>query len=257
MPKRARSYSFNRRGPAKRARDPQIYPSPYRKGYSYVARTPGGLMVTESKYFDTYKDVTAIQALTTSWAASEQDPATLNTLFAPQEGSDIDNRIGRKVSVYAIRIKGFIDLPKGVNLTSANTAEKVRLVLVQDTQTNGAQLAGEDVLAAPGTSDGGLALSTFINLANLGRFKILKDKSFSLSNPNMSWDGTNMEANSLARPFKMSVKFNKPVVVNFNNTNGGTVADIVDNSFHLICGKASSSLAPTISYQARICYKDR
>jgi len=52
------------------------------------------------------------------------------------------------------------------------------------------------------------------------------------------------------------VNFKTPVKVQFNATNGGTVAVIVDNSFHIICGASNITYAPTISYYCRVAYKE-
>jgi len=49
------------------------------------------------------------------------------------------------------------------------------------------------------------------------------------------------------------------VKVQFNATNGGTVADIVDNSFHIICASTldvTSNQVPLINYYSRVAYKE-
>lgn len=59
------------------------------------------------------------------------------------------------------------------------------------------------------------------------------------------------------RAFKVNVRFKRPVVVRFNATNGGSIADIVDNSFHVIAGKSTSSRTVNLAYSSRIVYLDR
>lgn len=56
--------------------------------------------------------------------------------------------------------------------------------------------------------------------------------------------------------FKFTVNFKKPVVVHFNATNGGTVADVVDNSFHIVAAADVIAYAPSLIYYSRVCYKD-
>ncbi len=69
-------------------------------------------------------------------------------------------------------------------------------------------------------------------------------------------DPANIIQQGLILPFKLTCRFPKGVVTRFNITNGGTVADIVDNSFHLLINSTSIILGPTISYQVRVMYTD-
>ena len=131
-----------------------------------------------------------------------------------------------------------------------------RFILYQDMQTNGAQAQGEDLMTAPGAASVVMVNTTFQNSANFGRFRVLKDKTFyGEQRPPAVYDGTNIEIGGAQIPFKMTVKFRKPVVIRFNATNGGSVADIVDNSFHLI-GHNGTTVAAAVSYTCRTVYTD-
>lgn len=226
-----------------------------RRGYYGVARTMGGLLATERKYFDTFKNAYSVTA-SSDWTGTEADPATLNCLFVPQEGSDINNRVGRKVAVHKLTIRGMISVAAQANQTTTDAATLLRLILVQDLQTNGSQMQGENLMSAPGAADGRLAMNTFQSTANFGRFRVLKDKVISMGNPAISWDGTNMEQQGLSRFFKISYRFKKPVVVHFNSVNGGSVADITDHSFHFLATASTVDLVPVLYYQARTVYTD-
>lgn len=221
---------------------------------SFVPRSYGTpLAVTERKYFDSQLNGATINADASSWAGMEQDPATLNTLFAPVQGDDYLNRQGRKVQVLSLKIRGFIDAPAQANQTAADVGQLMRLILVMDKQTNAAQLNAEDVISS---GSGTVALQMFQNPAFFGRFRVLKDKTFVLQNPTLSWDGTNMEQTGLVREFKFTIKFKKPVLVHFNSTNGGTVADIVDNSFHLIMNSNNTAMGCRLFYKCRTTFID-
>lgn len=226
-----------------------------RTGYTTVARTRGWAAAGETKYFDTFLNASALPSATT-WAGSMMDPATFLTLCCPVKGTGINNRIGREIEVKKIKIRGNFVVPAQANQTATDAATCMRLLLVQDMQTNAAQMAGETLMADPGAGDSRLTVSTFQNLDSLGRFRVLKDKNFTIQNPNMSFDGTNMEQNGLIVNFKMTHTFKTPVKVRFNATDGGSVADIVDNSFHLVATSAQAGLAPNLSYQCRVSYKD-
>lgn len=227
-----------------------------RTGMYTVPRTRGALAQTERKYFDTFLSAKAVVAAT-DWTATEVDPATLNTLFAPVQGDDINQRVGRKVHVLKITIRGVIRVPAQANQTASDAASCVRLILYLDKQTNGAQAQGENLMSGPGAANALLCPNTFQSTANFGRFRVLKDLYLTMQNPALGYDGTNMEVNGLIKPFKISINFRLPVIIRFNDTNGGTVADIIDNSFHMVATATNvADLAPLLYYQCRVVYMD-
>lgn len=215
-------------------------------GREFVPRTMGPFYQTEKKYFDSIKTSTA---LATTWTGSELDP-TDNTLFAPQEGNDIDNRNGRKVFVKTIRLRGLLTCDSQADQTATDEGSVCRLILYMDSQANGTQSQGEDLM-------GSTNVTGFQNLANLGRFRVLKDKTYVFQNPAVTYDGTNIEQQGLVKYVKWNITFKNPIEVNFNATNGGTIADIVDNAFHVIGTCNNAELVPKIVYQCRIGYIDR
>lgn len=222
---------------------------------TFVPRSLGSpLALSERKYFDTDFSGT-ITNISTNWASTEDDPAGLNTLFAPTQGTDYNNRIGRKVQVLSIRIRGFINCDHDDSSSQANDASIIRIILFQDKQTNTTQASGEDVINSGAT---GNAISMFQNPANFGRFRVLRDKRITISNQNAYWNtqDNHIGGSGLKRPFIFSYKFKKPLYVHFNATNGGTVSDIVDNSFHIISGTNQNQLVPQLFYKCRITFID-
>jgi len=238
-----------------------------RIGYSSVPRTRGGAVTGEMKYFDC--DFTgAISACTTTWVAGTiRDPSTtINlgdaavanpaNLCSPKVSASLNGRIGRKIKVLKIKLHGFIQVPTQATQAAADVAGFMRLMLVQDTQTNAAQMTGAQLMQdATGNNETSLS---FQNPNNFGRFKVLKEKQFTVRDLNMAGSptGADLIQNGTIYPFKISVKFRKPVTVNFNAVNGGGVADIIDNSFHVVCGANNISHAPTLYYYSRVCYKE-
>lgn len=229
-----------------------------RRGYSTVPRTRGVYSRGEMKYFDTERSSTALTAAA-AWAGTEFPPnvGTPTTLCVPTVGAAINQRIGRGIFVYKIKVRGQINVANLTNQTAGLSAANVRLLLVQDMQTNAAQAQGEDIMTAPTGATALLAVGSYQSLANFGRFKVLKDKTIMLQNPNAAFDGTNIEVFGIQKPFKFNIRFRKPVCVRFNATNGGTIADIVDNSWCIYANCSNIGLAPTITYQARVCYKEQ
>jgi len=235
-----------------------------RKGYPSVARARGAAVTGEMKYFDSELGFAAIPA-STDWTATEFDPnttqegtpvATILNLFSPVQGAGVNQRIGKRCKLIGIKIRGSIVVAKIANLTAAKTAALIRVIVYQDTQTNAAQAQGENVMTASTTADSGINMMTYQNLNNFGRFKVLMDKTFSLSDPNMTWDGTNIEMNGLSLKWKFNYKFKTPVTVQFNAASSGTVTSIVDNSFHVLANASSADLVPLIGYVCRCTYKE-
>lgn len=230
-----------------RAQPMQIQQGPPQR--AFVPRSLGTpLAITERKYFDAALAATAIPVGLATAAAGEMDPAA-NTLFSPTTGDDFNNRTGRKCQVLKVKVKGNIAVAAQADQTAMDVAGWGRIVLVQDMQTNAAQLNSEDVINVIG-------IFGYQNPAFFGRFRVLKDKTFRLPMPQTSWDGTNIEQAGFHMPFKMSHNFKKPVTVHFNATNGGTVADIVDNSFHVLAFVSTVALAPTLQYHSRVIFAD-
>lgn len=233
-----------------------------------VARTRGGQVNSEMKYMDSYKDATNIAAITTDWQNSEMDPTgTVNlgsatvgnplTLCAPTIGAALNNRIGRQIEVRKIKIHGHIYVANQAVQGATDVPSKVRLILYQDMQTNAAQAQGEDLMG-PGQAAGQLTINCFQDPKNFGRFRVLKDKMFQVSDLNMAGSpagGDVVQAGKVIN-FKMNVNFKVPVRVRFNAMNAGTVADVVDNSFHIIAGQVNSSYGAQLTYYSRVCYKD-
>lgn len=233
-----------------------------RSGYSTVARTRGVYSKGEMKYFDSELTTTNLVAAS-DWAGTELDPnqvpvVGINTLFAPTVGAGINQRIGKACKVLKIKINGMVIIPSQAAQANADSSSIVRIALVQDMQTNATQAQGEQIFTPAVTANTGLAISSFQNINNFGRFKVIKDKAFIFTNVNMAGSPTAADviSSGLVKRFKWTIKFRKPVQVRFNATNGGTIADIVDNSWHIIANCSSNQLTPSVLYYCRVCYKE-
>lgn len=261
MSKRTYAISTKSR-PAKKRRTYAISVAPpnarQRVGYGSVARTRGAQVSGEMKYFDTERVATAIAACTTTWVAGTiLDPVTFNTLCVPVVGAAINQRIGREIKVLKIKLRGHIIIGAQSAQNVADNASHFRMMLVQDMQTNAAQMTSAQLMTDQAAGE--TTINSFQNLNNFGRFRVLKDKIFSIGNANLAGSPTtgDLVQSGIKRPFKMNVKFAKfPCRVRFNATNGGTVADIIDNSFHFIIGTDNTALTPNVTYTCRVCYKE-
>jgi len=246
-----------------------------RAGYTSVARTRGAAVTGEMKYFDCARSSVNLPAVTTTWPAGAMvDPSTtINlgaaavatplSLFSPTVGSALNQRIGRSVLVRKIKVRG--QLIASTLQTSAagyapDDSNKVRLMLVQDMQTNAAQMTAAALMND--AADAATTINSYQNPNNFGRFRVLKDKEVTFQDPNFTVSETaaasfNAYQAGLIRNFKWTINFKIPVKVQFNATNGGTVADIVDNSFHIVAATTSTTNVNIgISYYSRVAYKE-
>lgn len=103
-----------------------------------------------------------------------------------------------------------------------------RGILVLDRQPNGvAPAAITDVVATNSTVSPR-------NLANRKRFRIMYDKTWPMG-------FTTATGSPTSRAFKLYFKFRRPIVVDYNTGNAGTVADISTNSLYWItCGNVAN-----------------
>lgn len=239
-----------------------------RAGFTSVARTRGAAVQGEMKYFDCDANGIAISVVSNTWPAGAMaDPlTTLNlgsaavanplTLCVPTVGAALNQRVGRKIQIRKIKVHGTVSVATQNAQSTADSACKVRLILVQDMQTNATQMTAAQLL------NDATAVSTTINAFqnpnNFGRFRVLKDKTITIGNLNLAGSPTTADVIQAGTRinFKFAVNFKVPVQVHFNATNGGTVADIVDNSFHIIAAADNVAYAPTLLYYSRVCYKD-
>lgn len=127
--------------------------------------------------------------------------------------------------------------------------------LVWDKQTNGATLNSEDVYtnqAADARTNGALQR----NMSFSKRFKVLDTWLFNYPPTMMATNDQATYTMAIAGnqvPFQLAHKFTKPLVVNF--TTGSTTADVanvIDNSLHLIAYATNIGAAPQILYNSRM-----
>lgn len=208
----------------------------------------GGFLGIETKFYDTSLVASALTAPTDA-SGGEHDPSATICLNTVTEGNGESQRDGRSCVAKSLFIEGCIEVPAQVNQTILDTACNVMIAVVWDKFTNGAQLSSEDVFSNPSASAKTAAMP-FRNLENSQRFQILKKKKIKLYHPETAYDGTNMEQSGYQMPFKFFIKLPN-IKTNYSATTE-TIANIKDNSFHIIAYCTSVGLAPTITYQSRL-----
>lgn len=213
---------------------------------------PSGLMGVERKFFDSTKAETNITG-STDMTSLEFDPATLNCLNAPTQGTGASNRSGDFYTIDSCEVSGKITCAQQADQTAADLAPVVKVYLVLDKYTNAAQLNSEDVFTNPSAS-ATQSVNPFRVVKNESRFKILDSVMLQIEPPTMSYDGTNVEQSGQTHTFVLRKRWVGGLRVSCI-ANGGTVADIRDNSLHVIAVTNSSNSAPQIAYNARIRFR--
>lgn len=145
-------------------------------------------------------------------------------LCIPTLGSDMTNRIGRKICLKSIQIQGFVNIAnaKAVPMIESEvSAQYARFILLWDTQPNGALPSITDVLTT-------LSTNAPLNLNNRDRFRVLVDKRYCLDPFIFNSTTSCCSATNQIKPVKIYRKLNLETI--FNATNGGTIADIASGS---------------------------
>ncbi len=202
----------------------------------------GGFLGLEKKFFDVESNA---DAFAVTWAVME--PATTN-LTAIAQGDGESNRDGRKYTMLSIHIKGYIQRAASEGVTNPVGDETVRLCLVWDKQTNGAQLTATDVMDGGQTDD----YLAFRNLQFTKRFQVLWDKTFTVPGRQGAMNEGASNLFSIAPiviNFKVNRVFKTPINVTMSNTTAD-IANVVDNSIHMI--GVGSTTSVTANYQCRV-----
>lgn len=215
-----------------------------------------GAIPPELKYLDTTIAETAIPSAA-DWSGCELDPTTSSyfSVFGPDVGDSATNRDGKHCVIKSIQMHGTIRYPQ---LSTATVAEMYSqpciVALVLDKQTNNVQLNSENIFinniagAAP-FQEIGVAVP-FRNMDFAKRFKILKVWRFFPTPKTVHVSGANAVYEGCVLTFEFYTKCQIPV--NFNAQNSGVIANILDNSLHVVANCcASGATVPLLAYSVR------
>ncbi len=212
----------------------------------------GGFLGIEIKFYD-QKLIDAALTAPTDATGGEHDPSSTIMLNTVVQGDGESQRDGRKITMRSIYVDGVINCAKQASQSSADNATGIFIALVLDTQTNGVQFSSEDVFK----NVGGNALTAATPLRNLQftkRFKVLATRRFIIQDANIA-NATSFSADAgiIAGGKQKRFKIFKNLFLEtqFSGTTE-TVANIVDNSLHMIAWCTDTGMAPKISYASRL-----
>jgi len=226
-------------------------------GAVMVSQMQGARQYTETKYFSSQHDANFVTSNDWSAGGCKFNPATGLSWLTPGSGSGPEGRIGNKIFVKSVRLRGQVGFPRKANESQLHSADVVRLILFIDQQTNGLEVDSNTLMH--GASAGNRAVHTFQSVNHMGRFRVLWDKTWSLNAQAVEVGaGTDREHAGFQKVFKANIKFAKPIEVMFNGDDATTtVANIVKNSFQMAANASSIGLVPAATVCMRFAYTDK
>lgn len=193
------------------------------------------------------------KSIDTAMSATITNGGQFYALCVPVPGAGMSDRVGRKLTMKSLYIRGTVQVQLSATPSGSVTSEAhmLRLIVLYDKQPNGALPALADILGAGGT------VNSMFNIDNRDRFQILKDKTWAFDP--MIYDSTNdaYAWNRCIYPVKIFKKINLETI--FNAGTAGTSADI--NSGNLIAfwienAAAAADKNVNIYTNARVRYVD-
>lgn len=178
-----------------------------------------------------------LKAIDTSLTTADvSSTASLLCINPCGQGSDIGQRVGRQIVMKSLQIRGFFN-PNG-----ANSGDIVFWSVVYDRQPNAALCGWTDVYTTSA------AYPQLRNLNNRKRFKVLGSGYITIPAT------TSIDAKYI--PFEFYRKLNHPV--EFNATNGGTIADITTGSLVWMVRATAALGADDVAFNgsSRVRYSD-
>jgi len=204
------------------------------KNLQGFVRTEGNWGNVEKKWFDT--------AIAFDFDDTGEVPASGQLTLIPQ-GVTQSTRIGSKCDITNLYFRGGITW----NTVTA-TNSRVRLMIVMDTQCNGAAATWSDVLVNDTN------IYSFNNLTNSQRFRILKD--WIIMQPLGMYDSTGTVKIAPQTYLEFYKKFKEPVPVVYNSTTGA-ITEIRSNNFFLLAASDVSDDGNSFLGSCRLRFTDK
>jgi len=223
------------------------------------------ILYPETKYFDTSFNAPLVGA-SGNWTSTEVPcdayvdadgstaAYTASALIPSAIGSGYGQVDGNRYKLKKIRVRGQITRAPASDQADMNVGTPVRLMLIHDTQPNGAQAQGEDIMQAIGAEED---LYSFKRVSNAGgRFRILKDEFFFLENIVAGTDAANTNSLGFSSAlFSFQYVPKTPITVNVKSGSATpAVSQLVTDNIFLLCQPAGTTVV--IKGCARAYYAD-
>lgn len=194
----------------------------------------------EKKFYDQR------QVLTAMGSGGEPAKARTTTMVNIPQGTSASQRIGRSLTVKSIHIRGHFVSAVGAPY------DMFRLIVFLDQQCNGAVAQYTDLLEV-GVDNANIDCTSFLNLSNSKRFKILRD--FHGGNNSGIWNSTAADFGTQFVSFNENINVDIPI--EYSSTTGA-IAEIKSNNIGMffIGYRGSGTGAGSVQYYFRVRYTD-
>lgn len=213
-----------------------------------LARTGGFLK--EVKYVDYEQNI----PIATTVVLALANPTVPKCISVMAQGTTHNQRLGNKVLLKSVQIKGIVFPNALADQSDSVRGVHIKLALLMDTQTNGAQYATTDLYEDP--SDTALDVVAMRDIEHIERFKVLKEWHMNVSRYSGLTDNVTAGPNSTGsisgdvRYFKCYKKLKIPVR---HITTGATIDDVMDNSLHFYA--IASEAGWNVKYISRVKFQ--
>lgn len=182
---------------------------------------------------------------------AETGTMLINSHNVVPQGNTQSERIGRKITIKALHVKGHYHLNSTAIFQQAD--QRIRLIFAVDKQTNGAAATLSEVLSFGLAS---VEINAFRNLANVSRFDILYDRVFNLPNDAVFQDSaTTGDTLPKSWGFQFTKKMNLTIEYDASATTGVIATQRTNNIFAFAIAENADNL-PSVEYIFRIRYAD-
>lgn len=191
----------------------------------------------------------------TSASYAINSAGALTVLNPLVKGTDFFNRIGMKVALRSLHVNGFLNTIRNVALF-----DYARIMIVYDRQPNAAFPSVATLLqdVSPAGAAASNSLSG-INMVNRERFLVLMDERIYLPETDTGTGAQPGQPDPVSSTFKINrfIKLNELISM-YNDTNGGTIADITTGSLFLLTFGQNAAASEGYALQAsfRLRYDD-
>lgn len=191
----------------------------------------------ELKFLDTLRATVAV---------SNTGTITNDTVCVVPQGTAQSERIGRKILIKSIHVKGQYIL--NASTTTATGWNKLRVIIYQDKQANGATATVAQLLDSP-------TCNSFRNLENSGRFVYLHDETYSMNITAGAGVTGSLEGWEGAEHLALNKNCN--IVMQYDDSvTTGALTSIRSNNIGIMCISNEATPAMSIAYTVRIRYSD-
>jgi len=171
-------------------------------------------------------------------------------LCIPQLGSDMNMRIGRKIMIKSVYIRGFCATAASLTIDDGQATEPtlLRFIIFIDDQPNGTPATPAQVLST-------VDATSQLNLNNRDRFKVVSDKTFIMGPWALNFATGYASAPSQIHPVKKFKSLNLETI--FNGTSTGNISDIASGALYMMwIGTGTGDSASRAIVSTRVRYSD-